>query len=94
MGYTGPLADKDRIFTNLYGLHPWGLKEARRRGNWDGTAAIIASTLMTKKMTSVHMLVAQSFSPAERLSAIGLILSRRRQGRGRTGFAGPAPRRR
>jgi NADH-quinone oxidoreductase subunit F len=36
------LSDKDRIFTNLYGLHPWNLKEAMRRGNWDGTAAIIA----------------------------------------------------
>ena len=36
------LSDKDRIFTNLYGLHDWRLPEARRRGNWDGTAAIIA----------------------------------------------------
>ena len=30
MGYTGPLADKDRIFTNLYGFQaPW-LKAAQR----------------------------------------------------------------
>jgi NADH-quinone oxidoreductase subunit F len=36
------LADKDRIFTNLYGLEDWGLDGARRRGNWDGTAAILA----------------------------------------------------
>ncbi|MDT8263216.1 NADH-quinone oxidoreductase subunit NuoF, partial [Roseomonas sp. DSM 102946] len=36
------LSDKDRIFTNLYGLHSWQLKEAQRRGNWDGTAGIIA----------------------------------------------------
>jgi len=36
------LSDKDRIFTNLYGLHDWGLKGARSRGDWDGTAAIIA----------------------------------------------------
>ena len=29
MGYTGPLADKDRIFTNVYGFQePW-LKAAR-----------------------------------------------------------------
>src|SRR5690242_17227796 len=28
------LADKDRIFTNLYGLHDWGLEGARRRGCW------------------------------------------------------------
>ena len=36
------LADRDSIFTNLYGLHSWQLPEARRRGNWDGTAGIIA----------------------------------------------------
>jgi NADH-quinone oxidoreductase subunit F len=35
------LADKDRIFTNLYGLHDWGLKGAMERGAWDGTRAII-----------------------------------------------------
>jgi NADH-quinone oxidoreductase subunit F len=36
------LSDKDRIFTNLYGLHDWRLAGARRRGDWDGTAAILA----------------------------------------------------
>ena len=36
------LQDKDRIFTNLYGLHDWGLKGARARGSWDGTKAILA----------------------------------------------------
>ncbi len=35
------LADKDRIFQNLYGLHDWGLKGARARGAWDGTKAIL-----------------------------------------------------
>ena len=35
------LEDKDRIFTNLYGLGDPGLKGARARGNWDGTKAII-----------------------------------------------------
>jgi NADH-quinone oxidoreductase subunit F len=35
------LADKDRIFTNLYGLDDWGLKGAIARGGWDGTKAII-----------------------------------------------------
>ena len=35
------LADKDRIFLNLYGLHDWGLKGARARGAWDGTKAIL-----------------------------------------------------
>ena len=36
------LADKDRIFTNLYGQHDWHLDAARKRGDWDGTAGIIA----------------------------------------------------
>jgi NADH-quinone oxidoreductase subunit F len=35
------LSDKDRIFTNLYGLHPWQLDAARRRGHWDGTKGLI-----------------------------------------------------
>jgi NADH-quinone oxidoreductase subunit F len=36
------LADKDRIFTNLYGFHDWRLEGALARGNWDGTKALIA----------------------------------------------------
>ncbi len=36
------LDDKDRIFTNLYGLHDWSLTGARARGDWDGTKAILA----------------------------------------------------
>ena len=36
------LQDRDRIFTNLYGTQHWGLEAARKRGNWDGTGAIIA----------------------------------------------------
>src|SRR4051794_33820730 len=35
------LADKDRIFTNLYGRHGADLAAARRRGNWDGTKFFI-----------------------------------------------------
>ena len=35
------LNDTDRIFTNLYGVHDWRLAGARRRGEWDGTAAIL-----------------------------------------------------
>ncbi len=35
------LADKDRIFTNLYGFEPWGLAGARKRGVWDHVASII-----------------------------------------------------
>jgi NADH-quinone oxidoreductase subunit F len=36
------LSDKDRIFTNLYGQHDWRLAGARARGDWDGTAELIA----------------------------------------------------
>jgi len=32
------LEDKDRIFTNLYGLHDWRLEAAKQRGAWNGTA--------------------------------------------------------
>jgi NADH-quinone oxidoreductase subunit F len=35
------LADKDRIFTNLYGFHDWRLEAAKRRGAWDNTKALI-----------------------------------------------------
>jgi len=35
------LQDKDRIFTNLYGLHDPYLKGARSRGDWDDTKAIL-----------------------------------------------------
>ena len=41
MGYTGPLADKDRIFTNLYGFQSPYLKAARARGDWDDTKALM-----------------------------------------------------
>ena len=36
------LLDKDRIFTNLYGYQPWGLKAAQQRGDWDDTRALLA----------------------------------------------------
>jgi NADH-quinone oxidoreductase subunit F len=36
------LEDKDRIFTNLYGFQPWGLAAARKRGDWDETATLMA----------------------------------------------------
>jgi NADH-quinone oxidoreductase subunit F len=35
------LADKDRVFTNLYGEGDWHLAGARSRGAWDGTNEII-----------------------------------------------------
>jgi len=36
------LADQDRIFTNLYGMQDIDLTAARTRGQWDGTAALMA----------------------------------------------------
>ncbi|MEQ8248566.1 MAG: NADH-quinone oxidoreductase subunit NuoF [Alphaproteobacteria bacterium] len=35
------LQDKDRIFTNLYGIHDWRLAGARARGDWDNTKALL-----------------------------------------------------
>ncbi len=35
------LADKDRIFTNIYGFHDWGLEGAKKRGCWSGTKSFI-----------------------------------------------------
>ncbi|XP_026329074.1 NADH dehydrogenase [ubiquinone] flavoprotein 1, mitochondrial-like [Hyposmocoma kahamanoa] len=37
----GPLADQDRIFTNLYGRHDWRLKGAICRGDWYMTKEIL-----------------------------------------------------
>jgi len=34
---TDLLQDKDRIFTNLYGFHDWGLEGAKQRGCWNAT---------------------------------------------------------
>ena len=35
------LADKDRIFTNVYGFQDAGLKAAQARGDWDATKALM-----------------------------------------------------
>jgi NADH-quinone oxidoreductase subunit F len=35
------LADKDRVFRNLYGQHDWRLEGARARGAWDNTKQIL-----------------------------------------------------
>jgi NADH-quinone oxidoreductase subunit F len=42
MGYTGPLSDKDRIFTNVYGFQSPDLKAAQARGDWDNTKTLMA----------------------------------------------------
>ncbi|RYE64437.1 MAG: NADH-quinone oxidoreductase subunit F, partial [Oxalobacteraceae bacterium] len=36
------LADKDRIFTNVYGFQPWNLPAAQVRGDWDATKDLMA----------------------------------------------------
>ena len=36
------LAEKDKIFTNLYGYEDWRLAAARKRGDWDGTKEFLA----------------------------------------------------
>jgi len=43
MGYTGPLSDKDRIFTNVYGFQSPDLKAAQARGDWDNTSKLMAA---------------------------------------------------
>jgi len=37
----GPLADQDRIFTNLYGRHDWRIKGAMARGDWYKTKEMV-----------------------------------------------------
>ena len=36
------LNNKDKIFTNLYGLEPYDLKAAYARGDWDSTKVLMA----------------------------------------------------
>jgi len=36
------LQDKDRIFTNLYGIHDWKLAGAKKRGDWSNTKELMA----------------------------------------------------
>ena len=37
------LHDRDRIFTNLYGLHDWRLAGAKARGSWSNTKSLLAN---------------------------------------------------
>jgi NADH-quinone oxidoreductase subunit F len=39
----GMLEDKDRIFTNLYGLQDWRLEGAKARGAWNATADMLSA---------------------------------------------------
>lgn len=36
------LASQDRIFTNLYGEHPWTLSASKKRGDWEGTKELFS----------------------------------------------------
>ena len=38
----GILEDKDRIFTNLYGLQDWRLEAAKQRGAWNATGDMLS----------------------------------------------------
>ena len=40
----GILEDKDRIFTNIYGLQDWGLEGAKARGCWNLTREMLGQT--------------------------------------------------
>ncbi len=42
MGSVTPIADKDRIFTNVYGFQSPDLKAAQARGDWDDTKKLMA----------------------------------------------------
>merc|ERR1712198_278597 len=42
----GPMADADRIFTNIYGRHDWRLKGAMQRGQWYKTKKVCDEVLM------------------------------------------------
>jgi len=44
MKTVGILQDCDRIFTNLYGRHDWGLEGAKTRGAWNGTRLMLELT--------------------------------------------------
>ena len=39
--FVGPLADKDRIFTNVHGFQDWGVDAAMKRGDWDNTKKLM-----------------------------------------------------
>ena len=39
--FTGPLDDKDRIFTNVHGFQDWGIDAAMKRGDWDNTKKLL-----------------------------------------------------
>ena len=59
------LADKDRIFTNLYGFHDWRLPAARARGAWDNTKAILDKGPEAIMKACAHAADGETFSVQE-----------------------------
>ena len=57
------LADKDRIFTNIYGWSSASLAEAKKRGDWARTAG-----LMKKGPDAVIEAVKHRFDPKHQLA--------------------------
>lgn len=85
----GPLADSDRIFTNLYGRHDWRLKGAIKRGDWYKTKEIvlkgpdwIISTFKIQEPTIFwfNLLIKICFCVSDEVKTSGL------RGRGGAGF--------
>ena len=65
-GASSVLDDKDRIFTNVYGFQPWGLKAAQARGDWDDTKTLMASARTRSSTTSRIRACAAAAAPASR----------------------------
>ena len=53
------LKDEDRIFTNLYGWMDSGLKGAKARGDWDGTAEVIELGIIAVPEAEADMVAAK-----------------------------------
>ena len=53
----GPLADQDRIFTNIYGRHDWGIKGAMARGDWYKTKGRLDSA-------RIHAFYIRTYAPS------------------------------
>jgi NADH-quinone oxidoreductase subunit F len=62
------LADKDRIFTNIYGVYDKSLKGAMARGHWDGTKQILEKgrdwIINEMKASGFAAVAGQGFRPA------------------------------
>ena len=69
------LADKDRIFTNLYGQFDWrldGKAGAKARGDWDGTKELILKGRDWIRAEAERRYRGAVFAAAKRLGAFSL----------------------